>query len=262
MLHDKIWDIAQTWGKYCSPARPDASEIKLVEEQLKSGMKVLLLGSTPEYRDILSKNKCLTTIVDYSHDNFLAMSRLMNNKQPQNEQFIKANWLDIPVIDKFDLIIGDHVINLLPLDQWSIFLDKIKSLLKPGATFVQRVITRVVPYNMSKEKLFLNTQSLNGPQLFPVIFYDLLMESTNKEDQTVCLADTFKLVTELRKLGFLTVDQFQYFKELSWHASQIKAYITTKEYILEKLKTFFKINSISCGEIHYKDLTFFVLSKN
>lgn len=263
MLHrqDKIWDIAQTWQKYCSPARPDASELDIAQQLLKPGMKVLLLGSTPEYRDLFTKHRCHATVIDYSEDNFHAMTKLMR-VPPQNETFVEANWLDMPIVDKFDLIIGDHVINLLPLALWPVFLEKIKSLLNPGAFFLQRIITRTVPYNKSKEDVFSKTAKLDGPALFSRTFYDLLTLSMDQAEQSVCLGDTWKLVEKINSSGLLTLEQFQHFQSLSWENSQVKAYITSKEYILEQIQKFFVKNSIVEGEIYYKDLTFFILSEN
>lgn len=143
--------IANGWKLFTPPWRPSKANIAIYEKVLKKTIKrikspkVLILGATPEIRDMLAKYKNIEVVVsDYNMEMVLAMNELVTKKNFQNERWIKTSWVDMPLEKRyFDIIFGDYVISQLPENLTDKFIGHIKSLLKKNGRFV----TRAVYYN-------------------------------------------------------------------------------------------------------------------
>ncbi|MCK4968419.1 MAG: hypothetical protein KAS12_05155, partial [Candidatus Aenigmarchaeota archaeon] len=109
-----IWkQIADMWSTYfTSPSRLSKGEIEKyrlwLEQKKKNGAKTaLVLGATPEIREILYDLEYKTTIIDINLEMILAMNsqlKIINT----DETIIKSNWLENPLKNNFfDIIIGD-----------------------------------------------------------------------------------------------------------------------------------------------------------
>ncbi len=143
--------IANGWKLFTPPWRPSKVNIAIYEKILKKtikgvkNLKALILGATPEIRDMLAKYKNIEVVVsDYNMEMVLAMNELVTKKNFQNERWIKTSWVDMP-LEKgyFDIVFGDYVISQLPENLTDKFIGHIKSLLKKNGLFV----TRAVYYN-------------------------------------------------------------------------------------------------------------------
>ena len=81
------------------PATPSTSgEILVFYEKYfkevigkKKRAKVVVLGATPELRDIVLGGKCELVTIDLSLEQILKMSELMKNKKHPNEIIIRSN---------------------------------------------------------------------------------------------------------------------------------------------------------------------------
>ena len=139
-------EFLNTWQKVTSPGRPTSREIdiyhKFGQPLLKrKGAGILLLGSTPELRDMLSKYRNITLIIiDINLEMIEAMSQLMKNKTAfVDETWIRASWLNAPLPNHyFDLIYGDFVLSNVDFKFKDIFLRNISNWLKPGGYFITR----------------------------------------------------------------------------------------------------------------------------
>jgi hypothetical protein len=261
MSHDKkSWDLADLWQNYCEPARPNQSEIHIVDGIVPSGSEVLLLGSTPEFRDLLSKKKCSVTIAEYSEENFSAMTQLMK-ETPFSEDFHQTNWLDMKFTKKFDFILGDHIINLIPMDKWRDLVRNFKGYLKPESTLLQRVIVRPDTYNKSLSDIFVNTKVLSNKELFSNCFYDLIFSVLDSKDDSASLHDVWKLVEKAYQQKFITDKQLQYFENFGWQKSNAKGFFVRHDDLLNTLECEFTSNAIIKGELYYSDYTYFIKSE-
>ncbi len=131
------------WEKITSPGRPSYKEIKIYEAFLKSVLKkrdsnVLVIGATPEIRDMLAKYDVEVTLIDINHEMILAMSHLMKKKN-NKENWLKANWLHAPLAKNyFNAVIGDFVIGNLSPENHEKFLKNVSEWLKKDGIFVTR----------------------------------------------------------------------------------------------------------------------------
>lgn len=161
----QTWQVmAQMWSDGTPPARPSISDIDFLKQHVSDAIShngvvnVLVLGSTPEIRDMLSgfKDKVNTVCVDMSLDMILAMSSLMKKKN-EREILIRGNWMEAPLLKGyFDIVLGDAVLHNVSDTEQADFLKHISSLLKPNGKFVTRVVVddRGMRNNNSPEELF------------------------------------------------------------------------------------------------------------
>lgn len=152
--HKERWrKMAKLWGLYSYYSRPSKEDEKNFRHQLNIALKnkvkpkIVLLGATPELRDILfefsKKQEAEVYCVDMTRDMYMAMSHHTKKKNP-NEKFINCNWLGIPKkieSGSIDVVAGDFVIGNVGSYEHK-FMKGISSVLKPDGYFVTRAYYR------------------------------------------------------------------------------------------------------------------------
>ena len=129
-----------------SPSKPSDGDIKNYISflpKLSSESKIMILGSTPSFRDLFSEMGIKNYIIsDFAFPMMIANLEICKKADPENEIWIKSDWRDLPIsTDSLDLIIGDLVLlQFLPIEQKE-FIGKIFSLLKRGGRFLVRTRT-------------------------------------------------------------------------------------------------------------------------
>lgn len=147
--------LAQWWRKVAPPVRPSKMDIKIYEGFLKrtignkERLKILILGATPEMRDLAAKYRAETTVCDISLEMIMAMCQLMDRKKVnQKEIWVRASWVTAPLRHNYyDVILGEGVntnVSWAESNQWWKHLTE---LLKPKGAF----ITRMVYFPLRKE---------------------------------------------------------------------------------------------------------------
>lgn len=141
--------LAKQWQMYVEPSRPDRRDIYYYNQLVKIALgkkreaRVVILGATPEIRDMLYKyyltHKIKVICVDMMPEMYQAMTELVTLKIP-NEKFIHSDWLKMKFPkNSIDLFIGDLVIGNLPTKENRIkFLEIINRFLKKDGYFITR----------------------------------------------------------------------------------------------------------------------------
>jgi len=143
------WRIfAKKWRALKPPYKPSRERIDLYRCLIKKyvkGNKVLILGATPEIRDLLAKLKFKVTLLDIS----LPMVRAMNSlkKTRNKEKIVIGNWLKTKFNEKYDLVIGDSVINNLLPSQYTKFFKQVQKFLKNDGIFIAQGVFLSKPIN-------------------------------------------------------------------------------------------------------------------
>lgn len=140
--------IAQTWKNFSDNSRPSKQNIKDFERFIlpvlqKDHPKVLVMGSTPELRDMLARhsNVAVTTL-DANQEMTKAMTELMTEKTDR-EEWVKGDWLDMPFEDNtFDAVVADYIKGNIPFKKQSLLYKQIARVLKPDGIFVERMFSR------------------------------------------------------------------------------------------------------------------------
>lgn len=137
--------ISENWQTYFfPPSRPSDQEVATYMEWLKrisgseSGLKALVLGATPELRDVLNQLHFKTHAIDINMEMILALNGLVEHQNP-DEVLIRANWLENPLQESyFDVVLGDAVFANVPWEKRSDFYKEIVRLLKPNGHYLSR----------------------------------------------------------------------------------------------------------------------------
>jgi len=142
---------AARWQKYCTPpGRPSKQAMAMYRKfakqsfsNLKRKPRTLVLGATPEARDVLVGLKAEVSIIDFNMEMILAMTELVKKKNP-NEIIVKANWLNMPFPPNYyDAVLGDLVLCNVPGPLQARFLKEVKRVLKPKGYFITKM--HVIP---------------------------------------------------------------------------------------------------------------------
>ncbi|MFH0875731.1 MAG: class I SAM-dependent methyltransferase [archaeon] len=152
--------IADMWNTYFTPpSRISGDEVKKYREWLKRlkrpEMKALVLGVTPEIRELLFALGYKITCIDINPEMIKAMDSVIKTKDP-NEIIINENWLGNSIPShSFDIVVGDCVLENVLWEQRDELLFEIVRILKPNKLFITRIFTvpRKKPYNNIHEVL-------------------------------------------------------------------------------------------------------------
>jgi len=143
-LYQEPWkEFARKYLSYTPPVAPSKDDIKHIEFYLKKiskkNPKILILGCTVGLRKLFSKYGLKIDLVDVTPQMFMHNPKTLK-KLKRKEKFIHANWLDMRLKKKYDLIVGDFVINNFPLRQRGKFLRNVKRHLEDNGLFITRIL--------------------------------------------------------------------------------------------------------------------------
>jgi SAM-dependent methyltransferase len=148
---NKKWiKIANNWKKLGPTAKPSMEEIEIyraisvLELSDKTKVRAVILGSTPELRDMCGRyfsDKIESLVcIDATQDMYQAMSKLVKTKHSK-ERFIHGNWLDLSNYfesNSIDIIYGDHVVSNVGGNEEKLF-SEIKKILKKDGCFASKI---------------------------------------------------------------------------------------------------------------------------
>jgi|SRR3989338_3990968 len=192
--HRTYWERqSYFWDKVACPVRPSKGDIEIYSNFLKWKSQknhILILGSTPEVRDLVSKEtNAKIYVADFSYRMPSAMSRFTRNVDVRKETWIKDNWLDLPFPTKFfDVVLGDVVLHQVTPILEPTLLKKIKYLLKDDGLFITRLFFLDEKF-IQKDLEDITTQVLSGP-------------FSNEEKITLLKLQTVWLFSDLKERRF------------------------------------------------------------
>lgn len=129
-------EYAKFWKKLPCPVRPSKAEIKFWEKAVKDTLKknkaprALVLGVTPEIRDLLAKYKIDTICLDINPFMTKAMTLALNRRNPR-EKIVLSNWLKMPFKkNSFNLVLSDCAQDNIPYKSFDKFFENVFKVLK------------------------------------------------------------------------------------------------------------------------------------
>ena len=243
------WDIkmAEAWRNFPQPIRPCESEIKIIRRYLdeiirKKGKdtKILILGSTPEFRDLAHSKKLPAYVVDYSEDNHRALTLLKKFKG--KEVLFKQDWRKLKLKDKYDLVLAEASLNMVTKDEMPIVLKNVNNLLADGGLFISKTWVKLPVKSLSLENMLNIYRKKYGHlvlnsamnQYFYSLFYD------SKKD-TISIRDLYFKFKELHRKGILTKKEFDSFERLSFDTTPLHLYLPNNRVFENIAKKYFEL---------------------
>ncbi len=141
------WNTIKTWDLVLPPSRPSAYHLSIIKKVISEyvpnhSQAVAVLGSTPEYRDLLAEMGYEKVfILEKSPEFYKLMStmRIYSNR----EELIEGDWLEtLPTFkDYFALILSDLTMGNIPYESRSLFYQRLSESLIQNGLFIDKVLT-------------------------------------------------------------------------------------------------------------------------
>lgn len=263
---DTTWtfEMAKHWKEQKPPVRPSSEVVKILAQLLDSviasrgsGINVLILGATPEYRDLVISRGIHPTVVDYSDLNYSALGLLVNHSDPEShETFIKQNWITMKLSEKFDFIMADHSLNVVSNKSVPALLRNISLCMKPDAMFAARTWVRPKKQHSNILEVVENYRKsifLTGKPLYPTCVGPIQNFFYDKKKNRILLSD---LGVELKKLyatGVLSDEEWAPIVPLHYEEVSLSLYIPTESELDKLSKSYLKTKNILFTEEPYSE---------
>lgn len=141
----ETWDRMQHWNLVLPPSRPSVDQLNWIRSALEATDRhspVAVLGSTPEFRDLLCELGFHDVrVLDRNVSFYQAMSeaRVYSNL----ETLVAGDWLDtlqtLPGV--FSVVLSDLTSGNVPYELRERFYSGISDCLRPGGLFLDKVLT-------------------------------------------------------------------------------------------------------------------------
>lgn len=268
-------ELALCWTRMVGPSRPTISEIavytkylRIIQKHLNRKVKILILGSTPEFRDWAFEENMDVTVMDYSYEYHETISReirhksIIENRQGK-ERFVCDNWINLSDVNEYDIIIGDLVIGNINPQFLESFIKKVAKALKKDGLFLGKSF--FVPRNyikISPEELI--KRYYNGPPYHPysALSFDLTMYSID-ENNMLSFKKQYNELTNLKEKGLLSNDTMSYFEGIGWDKEmKFEFYVPNAEKYEELISKHLNIIDIEYGnDIYSHNFPLYIITK-
>ena len=243
-----------------APIKPSKEECLLYEHYVKKSAqsdnsKILILGSTPELRDMALRFFAKPVSCDIDDRIWAAMKFCM--KESGEEEFIHSDWLQISEDVKYDIIIGDGSMNMLSECSVGSFIKKIAKLTKKGGLHVQRFGTRDKKLTL---QIFVEAMKDYRKNKYPIsvfLYTLILVNSINN----FYYPEYNKLeIFEKVLFPYLTQEEIE---EVHPFLPDRKTFFPNKERVLKLFSKYFHIDRVvqSEGLIYWKTVHTYVMTR-
>lgn len=195
--HYEYWERQiRSWGRHAYPVVPTGEELDRYEQEViraknraeNTRTRVLILGATPQVRDVCAKHRdqLSITVADYSFRMITGMLQYAQLVDPMVEQWVRADWLDLPLAEQhYDCIVGDLAMQQIEPRYETQFLQGVRDLLTPGGVFVTRLhyIPSNVPASVEEIVSFVLSQPLSEARATNYLKMHLLWKFTDGESR-------------------------------------------------------------------------------
>jgi hypothetical protein len=248
-------DFVTHWKYYKPPARASPSDLEFIKNKiLEKGkeVKVLILGATPEYRELCGNLDIPVALLDFSRNNYEYLSDEVFNAP--KEMFIEGNWLHSKLSDKFDIILGDNVINVLPKKDIPLFFKNVANMLKKDGFFMPRSYIRTPEETNFKVeegiKEYRKKKHIYG--LYTGMSRAFYIGAYNFKDDVSFLKDWFKAAEKMYKKGLINKKELDFFLDkVGWKDREFQFFIPLDKELTGTISEHFDILEVFYGTEPY-----------
>lgn len=231
-----------------------------------ANIHALILGATPELRDIVLSYGHKLTTVDRDEEALENKTKEMHYQHHLNEEVIVADWLtlDFPA-NSFDVILGDGVLTALSQEEQTVLLDKLHDILKPTGYLLLR--EGAVLHSRPRYHPNVHIHEFRSGQynLFDLFFglrlYNQNFKSIDVKTRKTYLQDFRKKVQEYRDNGWLSATEE---RQLLSVGDELEQTLLHKEDLESLLKRVFYPKDVihDIGSGHLSPWYFFLTQRN
>lgn len=251
---EKQWDnaLVENWKNQSPPARPTEAELAIFRRFIerkkaeKGNPKMLILGATPEFRDLIHEAGLTAYCVDYSRENYQAMELLKT--RAGKEIFFHQNWAEMTIPEKFDLILAEASLNAVPKELVPDILERVKKHLAEDGLFISKTWQRIPPAQVSLKKTVQEYREKHAHLNFKqAVILPLYSSIYDEEANHLTLKKIWGAVKQYYTDGFINDEEFQSFCNLGYETTKHGLYFPLKDEF-EKLIANFSIVEVAIPE--------------
>lgn len=226
------------WEKIQPPIRPSKSVVAYFSQKVRPGSRVLLLGSTPEYRSLCHEKNCDLTVVDASFEIYHNMNSLLTCEG--EESFIQEDWQMVDFDREFDFVLGDGSLNMLPFSELPKLIKKIAGFLVPRGLFMIHFHYRASPRFSTLAAMIEHWREKTQHHFFQNTYLDFV-NLTLSQDGKFNSIKFAEIGQKLFQKGILKKEEFEEYALLAKHNLDVFFYsehkfkkITQKYFTLQE----------------------------
>lgn len=249
--------LAETWSAYRAPIRPAAEELKIFHDLLAAehrvmgrNLDVLILGSTPELRDLSHSLGFVPTIVDYSEPNYLAMGLLCC--ESGEERFINADWLRMDIDQQYDLILSEAAFGVVPREDLDHLLSRIQAHLRPQGTLLAKTWIRLSNDLPNLEAVISRYRmSESERDFYSTVCLPLMLHFYDYQSEKIAVRQLSMQVEELFRAGQVCQSEWESIKRHQYENVDLELHIPLIDDLLVSLRKYFTVEDIRTATFDY-----------
>lgn len=266
-------NLAKIWTKMVGPSRPTVSELaiytkyahKLMEEKHRR-LSLLVLGSTPEFRDWGFEENMVVTVMDVNPDYNSTINRELRHKtilEEHTEKYIQDLWQNLNAVDAYDIIIGDLAIGNIPKEGLDDFIKRVSLALNSHGLFLGKSFFVPKDYNIITPTELIN-RYYEGPQYHPysALVFDLTMYCIDN-DNMLDFQRQYQELIKLKQNGLITEETMHYFENVGWdNEMKFKFHVPKCQYYEDLLNKYLTIQTVEHGcDVYSKNFPLYIATK-
>lgn len=266
--------LAKKWTNMVGPSRPTISELSIYTKYAHILMKdkgrrlnLLVLGSTPEFRDWGYEENMRVSVIDSSADYHQTISRELRHKSiitNNTEIFYNQRWEDMNFNDEFDIIIGDLAIGNIVPSELPNFIHKVSLALEKDGLFLGKSFFVPDNYSPITPQELVKKYNAHYSQFHPYscLAFDLTMYCID-ENNLLDFNYQYNALKQTYEDGYLKKETFDYFKDVGWdNDMKFKFHVPTATYYLSLIKKYMYVYTIEYGEdVYSPNFPLYIITK-
>jgi len=253
--HLKTWEDKENIksrakrGKATSAPDEETLEIEKrlfkIAQANKKKVRTLVLGATPELRDLAISMGSETVAVDISPRLLLAMTNVMKFKDDPKNKFMVEDWLKLHKFlekNSFDIVLADISINNIPYDKWEDFFKSLNYVMKKNAYFITRSIVFNYPSKLRTYKEVIDEFKKNNISVMEMMVElglstETIKQGYNHKKKEMSWKSFEKYGKELKK--DLSKQEYSFFENIMKHAKDLTTIIVSEREFIKILRKYF-----------------------
>lgn len=216
--------LAYLWTNNVAPSRPSCAELCVYTKYLRylqskitdRKIRLLVLGSTPEFRDWGFDENLDISVVDKSQSYYELISRELRHKNLKETLYIQ-NWEDMKFETKYDIIIGDLAIGNVNPSLFNKFLQNVNDSLTDEGFFLGKSMI----WNENdtiKSPREIVSEYRKSVRIHPYTFinHQLGLYCLDKSSYILNFSNMYNELFLLYITGELEGEIFEYFQNIGW----------------------------------------------
>lgn len=217
-------ELATIWTNNVAPSRPSCSEmcvytryLRELQKRIQRPVKLLVLGSTPEFRDWGYEENLLINVVDKSGEYYKEVSREIRHKNLKENVYFSL-WEDMKFREEFDVIIGDLSIGNVEQSKFDKFLKCISMALSDDGIFLGKSFLWTEDEPVKSPKQIID-EYVNAKYVHPYTFinHQLGLYCLDKAKFSIDFSQMYQELLNLYNTGYIDDNLFSYFQNVGWN---------------------------------------------